>query len=183
MNALVAIGTLAAAFQKDLSPETVAILAAGLGDVPQDLLAESVRQAIATSRFFPTVAEVRRTAARIAGLLPPSSGEVLALIRRADVREAKYRGDGSFAYVERFWRWPEDATPEMVALCEAVIRKSGEPCDEDGKDVFGWETSARKVYEADLPALEAAVLVDLSGARMLTAGSAGLIGGRDGEGA
>ena len=168
MGAVEAITTLAAAFQRDLSPETVAVYAAALADIDPGLLAESVRQAIATLKFFPTVAELRRTAARVAGLLPPSSGEVLALIRRADVRESIYRRDGSFAYTERYWRWPDDASSETVALCESVVSKAGEPCDEQGNDAFGWEIAARKVYESDLPAIEAQALSNLSSARLLT---------------
>lgn len=167
MNQIDAISTLAAAFQKELSPDTVAVYATALADIDPDLLAESVRQAIATHKFFPAVAEIRRTAARIAGLLPPAAGEVLALIRRADVREAVYRRDGEYAYTERYWRWPEDSPAEAIALCESVIEKCGEPCGPDGNDTFGWETAARKVYEADLPALEAHAVANLSAARLL----------------
>lgn len=167
MKPIEAVGTLAAAFQKELSPETIGIYADALADIEPALLAESVRQLIATAKFFPVISELRRTAARIAGILPPSSGQILALIRQADVRESVARRDGSYAYTERFWRWPEDATPQMVELCESVIRKSGEPCDEEGKDVFGWDTAARKVYESDLPALEAFALANLSSARLL----------------
>lgn len=174
MGPVEAITTLAAAFQRDLAPETVSVYSAALADIEPDLLAESVRQSIATCKFFPAIAELRRTAARIAGILPPSSGEVLALIRRADVREAVYRRDGTFAYTERYWRWPEDAAPETVALCESVVSKAGEPCDEEGNDAFGWETAARKVYESDLPAIEASALADLSGARLLTSGQRAL---------
>lgn len=168
MKPLEAVETLVAAFQKEITPETMGIYAASLADIDPALLGEAIRQLIATAKFFPAIAEIRRTAARIAGILPPSSGEVLALIRRADVRETKFRRDGSAAYVERYWQWPEDAKPEAVALCEAVLRKSGEPCDEDGNDIFGWDTSARKVYESDLPEIEATALANLSSARLLT---------------
>lgn len=167
MKPLEAVETLVAAYQKDLTPETIGVYAAALADVDGDLLAEAVRQSIATSKFFPAIAELRRNAARIAGLLPPSSGEVLAMIRRADVRESIYRRDGSFAYTERYWRWPDEADPETIAVCEEVLRKAGEPCDEAGEDIFGWDTNARKVYEAELPALEALALANLSSVRML----------------
>ena len=168
MNSLEAVAKLAAAFQKDLTMETVTIYGDSLADVDPALLAESVRQSIATCKFFPTIAELRRAAARIAGILPPQSGEVLAMIQRADVRENVYRRDGSLAYTERYWRWPDEASPVLVALCEGVLQKAGEPCDEGGNDTFGWETSARKVYEADMPALEAHALSNLSTARLLT---------------
>ncbi len=173
MKPVEAVGTLAVAYQRELTPETVAVYVAALGDIEPALLAESVRQSIASSKFFPTIAELRRTAARIAGILPPSAGEVLATIQRADVRETVFRRDGSPAYTERYWRWPEGASPELVALCEGVLAKVGEPCDGDGKDLFGWETNARKTYEAELPALEAAKLADLSGARFLAGRSQG----------
>lgn len=166
MKPLEAVETLIAAFQKDVTPDTVGIYASALSDLDPELLAESVRQSIATSKFFPTIAEIRRAAARIAGILPPSSGEILAMIRRADVRESIYRRDGSFAYTERYWRWPGEATRETVAICEEVIRKAGEPCDEEGNDIFDWDLGARKVYESELPALEAASLANLTNARL-----------------
>lgn len=167
MKPLEAVSTLAAAFQKELPLDTVTIYGEAIADIEPALLRESVKQAIATCKFFPAVAEVRRIAARIAGLLPPAAGEILAMIQRADVRETIYRRDGTAAYAERYWRWPEGAAPELVALCETVLAKVGEPCDEDGEDLFGWDTNARKVYEAELPALEARALSDLSAARLL----------------
>lgn len=169
MKPLEAVGSLAAAFQKELKPETLAVYVDALADIDPALLAAAVKHCIAGSRFFPTISELRMAAARIAGLLPPSSAEVVALIRQADVREAKFRRDGSYAYTERYWRWPEGAAPAVVTLCQTVIAKAGEPCDEEGKDIFGWDTAARKVYEADLPGYEAAALSSLSTARLLPA--------------
>lgn len=169
MIPLDAVVMLATAFQKDTDPQTVRLYCDSIADIDPNLLDDSIRQIIATSRFFPTVAEIRRTAARLAGLLPPSSGEVLALIRRADVRKPVFRRDGTLAYTERFWEWPAEATAESVVLAEAVIQKAGEPCDEDGKEIFGWETAARGVYESEVPALEAKALANLSASRVLTA--------------
>lgn len=169
MTPLEAVSVLAAAFQKDLTSETISVYASALKDIEPGLLEASVRDQVATSKFFPAVSEIRRAAGRIAGILPPSSGEILALIRRADVREAIYRRDGSYAYTERYWDWPEEASAETIKLCEGVIRKAGEPCNDEGEDAFGWETAARKVYESDFAAVEAQRLSDLSGARLLTA--------------
>jgi len=58
------VAVLNAAFPREnIQPETLAIYVTKLGDIEADLLAASVNRLLEESRFFPTIAEVRRMAA------------------------------------------------------------------------------------------------------------------------
>lgn len=161
-----AVSALAAAFQKELTPDTVAIYLSAFADIEPALLAESVRQSIATCTFFPAVAEVRRAAARLSGSLPPSAAEILGIIRHSDTREWAYNPNGST--LRHSWKWPADLDARTLRICEAIAHRIGTPCDEGGEDVFGWQQDVRKAYESELPALEAEALLNLSAARLLS---------------
>lgn len=168
------VARLRAAFPNERMPEeTFAVYIEQLGDVEAELLREAVSRVIAESRFFPRIAEVRIAAARLAGLLPPTPAEAVALVRRADVSETIMRRDGSVAYTEHFWRWPEDADPAHVAFCEDVLARVGDPVDHSGNGErhFGWDTGFQKTAEAEVQVREREAVADLSGARLLLLGS------------
>ena len=165
MKPLEAIATLAAAFQKELSPETVTIYSEALSDLDAGLLSAAVRQCITTCTFFPAVAEIRKAAARLSGKLPPSAAQLLAIIRRADTRNFDWNPGGSIC--RHSWKWPADVEESTLEVCMLIARKIGVPCDRDGNDIFGWETDVRKAYEAEIPTLEANALLSLSGAKLI----------------
>jgi hypothetical protein len=161
-DALVAVGHLSVAFrQENITPETAELYATHLSDIPADLLEQTVSSVIQTQRFFPAISEIRERAARIAGLLPPSPAEALAIVRRADVEYPIYRRDGSFAYTEREWDWPEDVDPDALDMIRDTLAKVGDPIAPDEKARFGWEMGFSKTYEADSEAIKARVLADI----------------------
>jgi len=163
-----AVSALSAAFQKELTPETITIYESAFSDIEPALLAESVREAIATSKFFPAVAEIRRAAARLSGILPPPAAEILGIIRRADTRDWDWHPQGS--RLRHSWKWPEGIDAKTLQICESITRMIGIPCDDDGEDLFGWEQDVRKACESELPAFEARALLNLSSARLLASG-------------
>jgi hypothetical protein len=58
-----AMGVLTAAFPNaPVGRETVLVYADMLGDIPEDLLRKAVRRCINTTKFFPTIAEIREAA-------------------------------------------------------------------------------------------------------------------------
>lgn len=164
-DAIVAVGKLAVAFrQENIGEDTVALYTEKLADIPAPTLAAVVDRLIETQKFFPAIAEIRHAAARMCGLLPPSPAEIMALVRRADRREVVCRRDGSVAYTERFWDWPEDVDPFVRELAQDTLERVGEPCDENGKDHFGWETGFQKTYETQAEGVTRKVLSNLSNA-------------------
>jgi len=161
-DALDAVGRLAIAFrQENITPETAALYAEHLADISADLLARTVASVIQTQKFFPAISELRERAARIAGLLPPSPAEALAIVRRADVEHPVCRRDGSYAYTEHEWEWPKDVDRDALELVRDTLAKVGDPVGNDGKARFGWETGFSKTYEADAEAVKSRVLTDI----------------------
>lgn len=137
-----------------------------LQDIPGPLLGAAVEELIRMGmRYFPAVSEIRRTAAALAGLLPPSPEEVLALIRAADVEVPVLRRDGSLAYTERYWAWPEGTPVAVRQAAQEVLRRVGDPVSR-GARVFGWEQSARAAAECGEDEATRSVLADLSRAAL-----------------
>lgn len=163
---LAAVGRLAIAYSKDLTPETAALYAEKLQDVPSELLEATVNAIIDSARFFPSVSELRVTAARLAGLMPPTQAEAIAIIRKADQRRTVLRRDGSVAYTEREWVWPEDLDDATYDLMRTVLCKVGEPNDAEGKDYFGWAKDFQSAYEVEAEAVTHKALADLSRAQL-----------------
>lgn len=161
------VALLKAAFPREsLLPETIGIYVTKLSDIDSQLLATAVNRLIEESRFFPTIAEIRIMAARLAGLALPSPAETVALIRSADVQRAVYRRDGSFAYTEREWDWSR--IPEQhQAFCQDVVAKVGDPIDtETDERRFGWDQSCQKVAESHAAHASINLLADLSRAQL-----------------
>lgn len=167
-EAAAVVSKLIAAFRKDQIPEdTAAVYVEKLSGVNPPLLHAAVERLIETVTFFPSISEIKQTAARMAGLLPPSSGEAQAIIRAADVSQPVHRRDGSYAYTERYWVWPDNVSPETRSLLQGALMRSGEPCSADGKPHFGWETAFKAEYERQAADVTARVLAsDLSRARL-----------------
>lgn len=164
-HAAQAVSRLIGAYGSDITQERAAIYVERLSDIEPELLGKAVNEILDKQKFFPAISEVRQAAgglARLTCALPPAANEI---IRQADVRRPVYRRDGSFAYTERVWEWPEmnAATREAV---EAALAQVGEPCDEIGEARFGWEMGFQKVYEVEAQAVNAKVLADLSFARL-----------------
>lgn len=68
------IATLAAAYpRQQLAPLTVEIYTRNLADLDHDLATAAVSRIIATSKFFPTIAEIREAAAETATNLPTAA--------------------------------------------------------------------------------------------------------------
>jgi len=163
-----AVARLVAAYRQDgITDETVNVFVDRLSDIAPDLLRATVHQVLERSKFFPSIAELRETAARLAGLLPPTPAEAMAIVRRADVREPVSRRDGSVAYVERYWRWPEDVDPRALELIQGALAAVGEPCDQNGKAHFGWEMGFQNTFEERAEEITRTVLSDLSRARLV----------------
>jgi len=161
-DATAAVARLVTAYgQENISEERVALYAEKLADIPPELLRATVDRVIESSRFFPAISELRVTAAGLAGLLPPTSAEALAIVRRADVRIPVYRRDGSLAYEDRQWDWKgiEDATVDAI---RDTLERVGEPCDSQGENHFGWENGFQKTYETVAEPIRQAALADLS---------------------
>lgn len=165
-EALAAVGTIAIAFRQELTPETAALYAEKLADIPADLLKATVDRLIDQAKFFPAISEIRRCAAGLAGLLPPSPAEALAIVRAADRVTPIFRRDGSFAYAEREWDWPEDLHPRTLDMIRDTLERVGEPVNAEGNAHFGWEMGFQKTYEADASEVERLALADLSRAAL-----------------
>lgn len=164
-DVLRAVADLADAYGREVKDETAAQYAVHLEDIEPALLKTTISALIRESKFFPSIAEIRRRAALHAGLLPPLVGEALEIIRRADVSEPVLRRDGSHAYTEQYWRWPDDLDPGVGDLLHSVVAKCGEPTD-GGKARFGWEKAAAQVYEQEAAMYVDRVTADLSQARL-----------------
>lgn len=158
-----ALATLFSAFPSDRhgNTETIRLYEQKLADIPLPLLEATVGKLINTAKFFPSIAEIRHTAAELAGILPAQAEEALAIVRQADVRESVYRRDGTYAYTERFWRWPDVSEPTMQAIASALERL-GDSVRPDGKDIFAWEGGFKAIYAAVVSDRTATALEDLS---------------------
>ncbi len=179
MNAKKALAVLLAAFRSaDVPAETLRLYERKLADIPGPLLERTVHRIVETVRFFPSIAEVRETAASLAGLLPPPAAEALALMRKADVEFPVYRRDGSFAYMERVWEWPPDAPPALVRCAEKALARTGDPVRGDGGRVFAWEQQFREAYERVAEEQTAIALGDLSHAALPSPGRKAVTAGR-----
>lgn len=165
-EALAAVGKLALAYRQELSPESAAVYAENLQDIPVDLLGATVQEIIEHGKFFPAISELRMTAARIAGLVPLAPAEALAIVRRADVSRPVFRRDGTLAYTEREWDWPEDVDDLTMDSIRDTLSRVGEPQDSEGKAYFGWETGFQKSYETTVEPSVTKALRDLSQARL-----------------
>ena len=149
-DAVDAVGRLVTAFgPKEITQERVALYAEELQDVEPALLQESVRRVIREAKFFPSVGEILQAVLRVSGKALPSTPEAIAIIRRADVREPVYRRDGSLAYTERYWRWPDDLEQPVLDALQDVLAKVGEPADPNDESYFAWDTGFGKVYEQE----------------------------------
>jgi len=161
------VSKLVAAFGKDgIGEETIEVYVNGLTDVEGHLLAKAVHRIILTRKFFPRLAEVREAVLAESGEGPTYSAETQALIRRADVRTPVYRRDGSFAYEERTWEWPDGINQATRLAIEETLARVGEPCDGNGKPIFGWEAGFKEVYEGVSDDIRVGLLSDLSRARL-----------------
>jgi hypothetical protein len=168
-DALAVVGYLVSIYgQESITEDRVNGYVDNLSDIDADLLQAAARHLIATCKFFPSVSELRTTAARLAGLLPPSPAEAMAIIRRADRSERRGRLDdeGRGGYVEKFWRWPEDVPARDLEVIQDTLAKVGEPSDPNGKPFFGWELGFERTYQRAAEEIGAAVLADLSRARL-----------------
>jgi len=166
-NAADQVAVLVAAFHRErIGPDTVALYAHKLADIDRDLLAAAVNRLVEDSKFFPTISEIRHMAARLAGLLPPSPAEALALVRRADVSRPVYRRDGTYAYTEHEWDWTGISESDR-AFCESVIERVGDPVNfSTDEKHFGWDTGFQKLAEETAKDDARAALADMSLARL-----------------
>lgn len=163
-----ALGALVAAFRIErLESETIALYEAKLRDIHSDLLERAVHRLIERAKFFPSIAEIRTAAAELAGVLPMAAEEALAIVRVADVERPVYRRDGTLAYTEHEWQWPEDLSWPALGVIRAALSRAGESFAQDGKRVFGWEQGFKAAYERE--AVQVVATLDLREARALTA--------------
>ena len=162
-----AVAVLRAAFPKhqDLPPETVRLYVKKLSDIAPELLETVVDLVIDRGQFFPSIAELRETAGRLAGLLPAGSEEALALVRQADIEELKFRRDGTYAYTERFWRWPDGIAAVTFDAIDVALRTMGDPVQGESR-VFGWGQDFKKCYQAVAERTTRNALADLSHAAL-----------------
>lgn len=176
-EALQAVGFLVSAYgRENVTEDQVNAYVDALGDVDGELLMATARRLVRTHKFFPAISEIRHEAARIAGVMPVSKAEAMAIVRRADRSESVFRRDGTLAYTERYWEWPEDVTEGTMNLIRIALSKVGEPVNADGKPLFGWELGFQEIYERESGEEMKRMLTDLSRAR-LPDGSRGLLAG------
>ena len=159
-----AVAVLAAGFLRDreLSTETVELYAAKLADINPALLEAVIHRLLERARFFPSIAEIRQTAAEVAGVLPLPAETALAIVREADVERPVYRRDGTYAYTEHDWRWPDTVSAGTMWLIGRVLAQVGESRDASGRKHFGWEQGFKAAYER----AAALVVADLSQAAL-----------------
>lgn len=161
MNPKKAIAVLRAAFRvNDFEEPTIRLYEESIRDIPPALLSETVQRLVQHSRFFPSIAEIRDTAAAISGLLPAGAQEALEVIRQADAEESVYRRDGSLAYTERYWRWPEGISPATWLAIKATLARVGDPVRKDER-VFAWDGDFKKVYEGQAKAIGTELTKDI----------------------
>jgi len=144
-DAVTAIGIMAAGTGIQLPQDRVEFYVDALTPIAPAVLLEAAK-ILARGRWFPPLGEVEDKCLELVGALPPTAEELAAIVRKADVREAITRRDGSVAYHERFWRWPEmtRAAKEAIDRTLAVV---GEPADQNDRDHFGWHQDFKKIAE------------------------------------
>lgn len=158
-----AMAILAAAFRQErLERPTVELYAKKLSDIPPTWLEMAVNSIIDHSKFFPSIAEIRETAAKLAGVLPPSAEEALAIVRQADVAEPKYDRAGRHCYTERHWVWPQSASKSTIALIYNTLSHVGDPVGSDGKAIFAWDKGFLAGYSKQADAAKAEILENLA---------------------
>ena len=158
-----AVAALVATFHREKIPQaTVEIYTKHLSDIQPPLLTATMERIVETCKFFPSIAEIRETAARLAGLLPVTAAEALAIVRAADVPQDKVDRAGNFCYTERYWHWPPDVDEATYESIKAVLAKVGDPVGRDGKPHFGWEMGFQKTYETVAGETSWEAMADLS---------------------
>jgi len=157
MTPLEAVSALIAAFDKEKDEYTVKLYVAKMTGINPQLLEATIERIIDTSRFFPTIAEIRDKLLLISGQLPSTTQEAMGIIRRADVEEPISTRDGEYRYTERYWEWPEDVSQATMKAIFATLEKVGEPIHRD-KPVFGWDQEFKKQYEQEAESFRVALL-------------------------
>lgn len=157
-----AMAVLIASFRQDkIEPDSQRIYIEHLKDIPGPVLKQTVSHIVSTSKFFPSIAEIRETAARLCGALPVSPAEALNIVRQADVGEPKYDRAGRYCYTERSWDWPRNVSATTMAAIHRALQGSGDPFNLDGKQKFGWDQGFMKTYEHHAEELKAELLSNL----------------------
>ena len=143
-----AVAVLVAAFRSEsITDATIALYVRKLAELPPALLAGAVNRVIDRAKFFPSISELRTAACEAAGLVLPSPDEAAAIVRASDRERQVCRRDGSYAYTEREWQWPEEVPDEVRDAICLTIERVGEPVGPDGKPIFAWEQGFKRVYE------------------------------------
>lgn len=153
-----------------ISEETVRLYVAKLEDIDPALLAATVDAILSASRFFPSLAEIRQTAARLAGVVPMPAEQAAAIVRSANRSIEIRRRDGSAAYTEHVWEWPESLGARDLATIRLALSSVGDPLGPDERPVFGWERGFQSIYERIAQDVMAHALEDLSHAALPVAG-------------
>jgi len=158
-----AVAMLAAAFRREeVSHATEELYVKEISNIPPTLLFAAIHRIIHTVKFFPSISEIQNTAAEIAGILPPSAEEALAIVRKADISEMRHNHDGSYGYLERYWDWPEEASDDTVEIICKALEKAGKLYDAEDKPVFAWHTDFKRVYEVVVEKERPALMEKLS---------------------
>lgn len=174
-----ALAMLSASFRdKELTRETINVYVKHLSAISPASLKAAVTLIVSTSRFFPSIAEIRQAAATACGLMPMGVEEALAIVRQSDRERPVFRRDGTPAYVEREWVWPEDLPEEDLAVIRAALHRVGESVDVDGRRVFGWEQAFKAAYERISGVVVSALDLSVARPRALPPVSARALQGR-----
>ncbi|KKK65591.1 hypothetical protein LCGC14_2972610, partial [marine sediment metagenome] len=76
-----ALAILLSAFrQEKIEEDTIGLYVKKLSDIQPALLEATIHRIVDRSKFFPAIAEIRETAAGIAGILPLSPEEAMAIV-------------------------------------------------------------------------------------------------------
>jgi len=158
-----AVAVLMAAFRQDnITQATGDLYTNELRNIHPTLLKETIQRLVRSVKFFPSISEIQNTAAAIAGILPVSVEEALAIVRKADVSETKYSRDGEYRYTERYWNWPEEIPDSTIDIIRKALTKVGDSFDAEDKPVFGWHMDFKRVYEVVVEKERPALMEKLS---------------------
>jgi hypothetical protein len=164
--------------ESQLRPPTERAYLRKMADIPGALLEATITALTdRPTRFPPAPGEIRHMAASLAGLLPMSADEALAIVRAADMERPVFRRDrlspdgsvkraGEYAYTEREWAWPDDLPAGQLGVILATLARVGDPVGRDGAPIFGWEQSFRSTYQREAEISTREALADLSRAAL-----------------
>ena len=119
-----ALATLSAAYQRELTDPTIALYMEALNDLDDRALMSACESVIVTSRFFPTIAELRERAvfALHPEGAPPAPEMAWAEVMKAVTTQGRYERP---EFSHELIRATLDLTGGYIRLCDATTASEG----------------------------------------------------------